>query len=84
MAHSNDRPMRGSGVVIELFGRHIRSARPFGGRRRRRTMSIAAGRSSAVSHAVQPVSDAIWIHPTICGPAEEPLLVRDGAYSLRG
>ncbi|WP_182378644.1 hypothetical protein [Nocardioides sp. WS12] len=29
------------------------------------------------------VKRAIWIHPTICGPVDKPLLVRDRVYSLK-
>lgn len=29
------------------------------------------------------VKRAIWIHPTICGPDDKPLLVRDRVYSLK-
>ena len=29
------------------------------------------------------VRRAIWIHPTICGPEDKPLLVRDRVYALR-
>jgi hypothetical protein len=29
------------------------------------------------------VTRVIWIHPTICGPEDKPLLVRDRVYSLR-
>lgn len=29
------------------------------------------------------VRRAIWIHPTICGPDDKPLLVRDRVYSLK-
>ena len=31
----------------------------------------------------QWVKRAIWIHPTICGPDDKPLLVRDRVYSLK-
>lgn len=31
----------------------------------------------------QWVKRAIWIHPTICGPEDKPLLVRDRVYSLK-
>ena len=40
-------------------------------------------RQQPYKEAGEWTSRAIWIHPTICGPDDKPLLVRDHVYSLK-